>query len=97
MVRAMADHANEHVPVWTLGDRLRKARREAALGTSAMAARLRCHRNTVLGWETDKVIPPLQMVVRWSRVTHVPLPWLLEDFDPPNDPASECYPGLRAA
>ena len=74
----------ETIPEWTLGDRLRKARRASAIGTSAMAAKLGCHRNSVLGWETDKVVPPLEVVVRWARATHVPLTWFVEDFDPPS-------------
>jgi DNA-binding XRE family transcriptional regulator len=47
-----------------------------------MATKLECHRNSVLGWETDRVVPPLEIVVRWARATHVPLGWFVEDFDP---------------
>jgi transcriptional regulator with XRE-family HTH domain len=47
-----------------------------------MAARLNCHRNSVLGWETDKAVPPVEVLVRWSRATKVPLWWFVEDFDP---------------
>jgi transcriptional regulator with XRE-family HTH domain len=75
-------HDDDTVPMWTLGDRLRKARRSSGIGTSAMAAQLGCHRNSVLGWETDRVVPPLGVVVRWARATHVPLSWFVEDFDP---------------
>ena len=83
-VRGMSQHAHddEPVPMWTLGDRLRKARRQARIGTAAMATKLGCHRNSVLGWETDRVVPPLEVVVRWARLTHVPLSWFVEDFDP---------------
>ena len=80
---AQHEHVDPDVPVWTLGDRLRKARRNSGMGTSAMAARLGCHRNSVLGWETDRVVPPLEVVVRWARATHIPLAWFIDgDFDP---------------
>lgn len=70
--------------MWTLGDKLRKSRRDQGIGTTAMAVALNCHRNTILGWETDKALPPLGTIVRWSRLTHVPLAWFLDDFDPPS-------------
>ena len=92
----MATQREEHIPVWTLGDRLRKARRDARIGTTTMAGRLECHRNTVLGWETDKAIPPLEAIVRWSRATHVPLSWLLDDFDPPSTIWYRERPSVRA-
>ena len=75
-------HDDEPVPVWTLGDRLRKARRDSRISTSTMAAKLGCHRNSVLGWETDRTVPPLEVIVRWSRATKVPLWWFVDDFDP---------------
>lgn len=52
------------------------------MSTSGMATRLGCHRNSVLGWETDKTVPSLEVIVRWSRLTHVPLSWFLDEFDP---------------
>jgi transcriptional regulator with XRE-family HTH domain len=73
----------EQLPSWTLGDRLRKARLHASLGTTAeMARRLHCHRNSVIGYESDRVRPPLDVVVRYSRLAHIPLDWFVGDYDP---------------
>jgi transcriptional regulator with XRE-family HTH domain len=78
----MAEAAHTQLtPHWTLGDRLRKARTLAGLGSTAqMARRLHVHRNSVLGYESDRVQAPLDIVVRYSRLSGIPLEWFVEDF-----------------
>lgn len=74
---------HEGLPNWTLGDHLRKARMHSGISSSAdMARRLGVHRNSVINYESDRITPPLDVVVRYARITRVPLEWFLEDYDP---------------
>jgi transcriptional regulator with XRE-family HTH domain len=97
----MEDPAHhESLPTWTLGDRLRKARLHASIGSSGvMAKRLGVHRNSVINYETDRITPPLDAVVRYSKITGVPLDWFLEDYDPgeAEDAVTMRYPGDQLA
>jgi len=64
-----------------LGDRLRKARTHAGLGTTGdMARRLGVHRNSVINYESGRIVPPLEIVVRYSRYSHIPLEWFVGDL-----------------
>lgn len=94
----MTDAAQQQrMPVWTLGDHLRKARLHASIGsTGDMADRLGVHRNSVINYESDRIKPPLDVVVRWARITHLPLDWFLEDYDPGETSVTMRYPILWA-
>jgi len=79
----MTDTATDRtVPTWTLGDRLRKARKHAHLGSQGMADTLGCHRNTIINWEVDRTTPTIDVIVRWSKATGVPVEWIIGDYDP---------------
>lgn len=67
------------IPMWTLGDRLSKARSDAGISPAAMAARLRVHRNTISNWEHDRVDVPYLALRAWSDETGVALWWLVGD------------------
>lgn len=65
-------------PIWTTGDRLRKAREWAGVGSQQMAEALGVTRNTITNYEHDRTEPTLSALRRWSEVTGVPVAWLLE-------------------
>lgn len=63
------------VPVWTLGDRLTKAREHAGLTQQQMADQLQIGRRSIVRYESDRT-PPRSIVIAYSAVTAVPLWWL---------------------
>jgi transcriptional regulator with XRE-family HTH domain len=67
-----------HEPIWTLGNRLWRAREEAGLGQLEMATKLGVSRALVSKWERDKSEPTVRQVKRWAQVTGVPFSWLTE-------------------
>src|SRR5437868_6128097 len=70
-----------HVPSWTLGDRLRKARELAALEQGELASRIGVSRGTVSNYELGRgTRPPKRIVLRaWAAECHVPYSWLVDD------------------
>lgn len=74
-------------PVWTLGDRLRKARDFADITSADMAERLGVSRNTITNYENDHTRPSLLAVRAYSDETGVDLDWLAGD-----DARSRCFP-----
>jgi transcriptional regulator with XRE-family HTH domain len=68
-----------HEPVWTLGNRLWRAREEAGLDQETMANHLDVSRALVSKWERDKSEPTVRQVRRWSEITGVSFSWLTED------------------
>jgi transcriptional regulator with XRE-family HTH domain len=68
------------VPVWTLADRLRKARQFSGLTPEELAERIGVTDRTVRNYETGK--PPRAAAVKlWAFATGVPLDWLLGTTD----------------
>lgn len=65
-----------HIPVWTLGDRLRKAREDAGLSQAELAALLEVSRNTIGNAELGERVPLPITMRAWSLATGVPLEWL---------------------
>ncbi|EQM75935.1 helix-turn-helix domain-containing protein, partial [Microbacterium maritypicum] len=61
---------------WTLGEILAKLRKDAGMDQLSMAKRVGIARNTLSNYETDKNIPPFDVVVRWAAVTGASLDWL---------------------
>lgn len=66
----------ERVPVWTMGDRLRKSREKAGLKQTEMAAYLHKSRQAVGKWEDGAVVPDISTLRDWARRTGVPAEWL---------------------
>jgi len=61
--------------MFTIGDRLSKAREHAGLSQAQMAEALGIGRRSVVRYESGK-IPPRPAVIAWSSITGVPLWWL---------------------
>jgi len=73
----MSTQHEVHVPEWTMGDRLRKAREEAGLSQSELAAAIKVSRATVSNAEVGARHPLAITVGAWARATGVPEAWLL--------------------
>lgn len=63
------------VPIWTVGDRLTKAREFAGLTQAQMADELRVSRRSIVRHETSSA-PPRSIVLAYASVTKVPVGWL---------------------
>jgi transcriptional regulator with XRE-family HTH domain len=87
-------------PAWTLGDRLRKARRTAGLSVDVMAHELGVTDRTVQNYESDRTPPKRSALLAYAQLTGVPL-WWLEGDDPPGDTVTLrehwCFRSSRAA
>lgn len=70
------------VPEWTLGDRLRRARRTAGISQKKMADLLLRDVNTMSNWENDHTRPTPKLVDKWAELTEVPVWWLLGEPPP---------------
>lgn len=66
-------------PVWSLGDRLAKARERAGLNQRGMAEKLGVSSAAVAKWEADRGEPRhfLETMERWSEITGVSVAWLV--------------------
>lgn len=71
--------SEERVPVWSVGDRMAKAREVAGLSQEAMAELFDVSRAAIGKWERDEAQPRdfLAVITRWSEITKVPAGWLL--------------------
>jgi transcriptional regulator with XRE-family HTH domain len=78
-----------HVPVWTIGDRLRKAREDRGLTQPELADLIGVSRSTVGNYEVGQTTRHMPIVLRgWAEATGVPLTWLTTGNAPrPLDPA----------
>lgn len=70
-----------HIPTWTLGERMWKARKDAGLSSTAMADQLGVSSNTIGNYEAGRTTPSLATLKLWSEVTNVPLSWLADDIE----------------
>jgi DNA-binding XRE family transcriptional regulator len=68
------------VPVWTIGDRLRKSREMAGYTTEEMAELLGCGRRSLVRWENG-AIPKRMVITAWAHHTRVPLEWFEEGLE----------------
>lgn len=64
------------VPVWTVGDRLRKARAAAHLSQSDFEALTGISRRSISAYEGDERAPRRPQLIAWAMATGVPLAWL---------------------
>jgi transcriptional regulator with XRE-family HTH domain len=104
----MTTQTTFHIPEWTMGDRLRKAREDAGLSQTELATRMGVSRQTVSNAEVG-AREPLPITMRaWAQETSVPVEWLAWGSRPEPDPrpggaltfrAPEIQkpPGLRVA
>ncbi len=66
------------IPAWTLRDRLRKAREHADMTQAVLACEIGIARSSVVSYETGRTLPSRPVLLSWSLVTGVSLPWLLD-------------------
>ena len=86
---------HHHIPVWTLGDRLRKAREDAGLSQSELAAAVLVSRTTVSNAEVGARVPMRGTLKAWAEVTDVPLAWLLTGDATPLPPSGQPVKGIN--
>ena len=91
----MTDVSTTTTLTWTLGDRLRKARRFAGLTAVDMAEHLRLSANTISNWENDNTVPTRAAVLVWAARTGVPVAWLDGDDQAIERPADPPRPKRR--
>jgi transcriptional regulator with XRE-family HTH domain len=76
-----------NVPIWTLGDRLRKARDWAGITRDELADELGVHARTISSYELDQTKPKKAFLRQWALHTGVPYGWLVDgqNFHPDGD------------
>lgn len=77
------------LPVWTIGDRLVKARQHAGLTQTQMAQALDIGRRSIVRYESSTA-PPRPIVIAYSALTGVPL-WWFDGSDGPNPAFTRGY------
>jgi transcriptional regulator with XRE-family HTH domain len=82
------------VPVFTLGDRLRKARNVADMTIPDMAAVLGVTEKTVRNYESETTPMKRATLIAWAMSTGTPFEWL-ETGRTPDTPTSRCNGALR--
>ncbi len=83
------DTTGHQLPVWTVGDRLAKAREFAGLHQQQMAEQLAISRRSIVRYETAPT-PPRSIVLAYASVTGVPV-WWLEGTDQDTMPIIQRY------
>lgn len=75
----MNDTQGRQIPRWTLGDRLRKVRRDAGYSSREFAELLGINLSSLAHYETDRARPRnlVELMEKVSTVTGVPVTWLL--------------------
>lgn len=69
-------HGGSRVPVFSLGDRIRKVRDDLGLSQQQFADQLGVDRKTVSNWESEKNRPRRRDLMMISSVADVNLAWL---------------------
>lgn len=90
----MSTQTHHHIPEWTLGDRLRKAREDAGMDQAALAEALGVSRATISNHEVGigKRGTSRMMIRAWALATGVPAEWIELGTAPDQKP-----PGYRLA
>ena len=84
-----------HVPPWTVGDRMRKARIYAGVTTDEMADDIGRTRHTISNYERDVTTAPLLVLRQYAMRTQVPIEWIQHGIGAPpapTEPATARYP-----
>ncbi|MFW0112512.1 helix-turn-helix domain-containing protein [Rothia sp. CCM 9416] len=67
------------LPIWTLQDRIRKAREHAGLKQEELAQKMETTRQTLGRWENGSHIPTEKNLQALAEATGVPLAWFYQD------------------
>lgn len=75
----------DHLPVWTFGDRIRKARTIAGMDQRQFAETIEVNPSSLAAWETDRATPRNIVAIskRVEALTRIPAAWLLGVDAPP--------------
>jgi transcriptional regulator with XRE-family HTH domain len=84
----MTQMAPGRVPVFTLGERIRKAREDMALSQQEFAARMGVDRKSISNWESGRHAPRHRDLLFMAVVSGVDLDWLTGEDPPVSPPGS---------
>lgn len=87
--------AESGIPVWTVADRLVKARSVAGLTQIQMADELQIHRRSITRYESLPH-PPRSIILAYAAVTGVPVWWIEGGDNSPNPPDIRDYPAVAS-
>lgn len=71
------------IPVWSIQDRMRKAREDAQLDQLQLADRIGMSRQTIGNYETGLTPPKRPILLSWAMACDVDIEWLTGDYTPP--------------
>lgn len=74
------------VPEWTLADRLRKARDDAAMKQTELAAETGIARSSIVNYESGKSVPRRPALASWAFACGVDFEWLAYGTTPDHGP-----------
>lgn len=80
----MSEAAAIHQVVWTIGERIRKAREDRGWTQGDLAGELHVDRSTVAGWERNSHRPSYIAMRAIADITGVPQWWLEGNDTPPS-------------
>lgn len=66
----------------TLGEKIKKARKEAGMSQEQLAEKLLVSRSAIAKWETDKGLPDVQNLKSISSVLGITVDYLLDEDNP---------------
>jgi transcriptional regulator with XRE-family HTH domain len=75
--------------MWTVGDRLRKAREDSHIGVEEMANRLGRQRNSIRRWERSAIVQRMVITV-YALNTGVRASWIESGCDPADTTSITC-------
>jgi len=83
------------IPVWTLSDRLRKAREYAGLTQGELSVRIDTSRRSISSYEAGLSAPRWPVLLAWALACGVDSRWLRGENDPPPavSPTFPCLSG----
>lgn len=83
------------IPVFTLGERIRKAREDLGLSQGELALRLGVDRKTVGNWESGRNQPRYRDLMLVASTADVSLEWLAGELYRPFDTSKEVRADTR--
>jgi len=65
------------IPIWTLSDRLRKAREHADLGQKELGEKMGISHQAISKWESGRSNPSTSRLTEFAKIVNVDIRWLL--------------------